>query len=58
VNFAATHASFSVLGLGVLLPVVKEPVNRTAILISWMLAAIALRCWAGLRFRALPQAAA
>lgn len=49
-NFAATHASFSILGLGVLFPVVKEPWNRTGILVSWMLAALAVRLWAGRRF--------
>lgn len=49
-NFAATHASFSILGLGLLLPQVKEPWTRTAILVSWMLSALAVRLWAGRRF--------
>jgi hypothetical protein len=49
-NFGATHASFSILGLGVLLPQVKEPWTRTAILVSWMLSALVVRVWAGRRF--------
>jgi len=49
-NFAATHASFSILGLGVLLPQVKAPWTRTAILVGWMLSALFLRLWAGRRF--------
>jgi hypothetical protein len=49
-NFGATHASMSVLGLGVLIPAVKEPWMRTAIITGWMLAALAVRIWAGRRF--------
>jgi hypothetical protein len=49
-NFGATHASFSILGLGALFPVVKEPWMRTGILVSWMLAALFARLWAGRRF--------
>ncbi len=49
-NFGATHASFSILGLGALFPFVKEPWNRTAIVVSWMLAALVVRLWAGRRF--------
>lgn len=49
-NFAATHASFTILGLGALLPAVKEPWNRTAILVAWMTAAWIVRWWAGRRF--------
>lgn len=57
-NFAATHASFTILGLGALLPAVKAPWNRTAILVSWMTAAWLVRWWAGRRFMAAPQRAA
>ncbi len=53
-NFAATHASFSILGLGALLPAVKEPWTRTAILASWMIAAGIVRWWAGRRFMGQP----
>jgi hypothetical protein len=49
-NFAATHASFSILGLGLLVPQVKEPWTRTTILVSWMLGALIIRLWAGRRF--------
>ena len=49
-NFGATHASFSILGLGLLVPQVKEPWTRTAILVSWMLSALVVRLWAGRRF--------
>lgn len=49
-NFAATHASFSILGLGLLVPQVKAPWTRTAILVGWMLSALLVRLWAGRRF--------
>lgn len=49
-NFGATHASFSILGLGLWLPAVKEPWSRTTILVGWILAALVLRVWAGRRF--------
>lgn len=51
-NFGATHASFSILGLGLWLPAVKEPWSRTTIVIGWILAALVLRLWAGRRFLA------
>jgi hypothetical protein len=50
VNFAATHASFSILAGGFLFPALKEPWLRTAILVGWMLSALAVRLWAGRRF--------
>jgi hypothetical protein len=56
-NFAATHASFTILGLGAILPAVKEPWTRTAILTSWMIGAGIVRWWAGRRFLGAPQAA-
>jgi hypothetical protein len=49
-NFAATHASFSILAGGALFPALKEPWTRTAILVSWMLSALVVRVWAGRRF--------
>jgi hypothetical protein len=49
-NFAATHASFSILAGGALFPALKEPWTRTAILVSWMLCALGVRVWAGRRF--------
>jgi hypothetical protein len=49
-NFAATHASFSILAGGALFPALKEPWTRTAILVSWMLSALVVRLWAGSRF--------
>ena len=49
-NFAATHASFSILGMSVIFPVVKQPWVRTGILVSWMIAALIVRVWAGRRF--------
>ncbi|KNZ33556.1 MAG: hypothetical protein AD742_05120 [Methylibium sp. NZG] len=49
-NFGATHASFSILALGAIFPALKEPWTRTAILAGWMLAALAVRVWAGRRF--------
>jgi hypothetical protein len=49
-NFAATHASFSILAGGAVFPTLKEPWVRTAILVSWMLSALVVRVWAGRRF--------
>lgn len=49
-NFGATHASFSILGLSGVIPAVREPWNRTGILVSWMLLALLVRLWAGRRF--------
>lgn len=49
-NFGATHASFSILGLGSLVPAIKEPWTRTSILIGWMVAVLLLRLWAGRHF--------
>ena len=49
-NFAATHASFSILAGGAVFPALKEPWVRTAILVSWMLSALVVRVWAGRRF--------
>ena len=49
-NFGATHASMTILGLSSLVPAVREPAMRTAILIAWMLAALAVRLWVGQRF--------
>ena len=49
-NFGATHSSMTILGLGSLLPAVKDPAIRTTILICWIVAALAVRLWAGQRF--------
>lgn len=49
-NFAATHASFSILAGGAVFPALKEPWTRTAILVTWMLSALVVRVWAGRRF--------
>jgi hypothetical protein len=49
-NFAATHASFSILAGGAVFPALKEPWTRTAILVSWMLSALVVRVWAGRQF--------
>lgn len=49
-NFAATHASFSILAGGAVFPALKEPWTRTTILIGWMVTALAVRVWAGQRF--------
>ena len=54
-NFAATHASFSILAGGALFPALKEPWTRTAILVSWMLSALVVRVWAGRRFLGKPR---
>jgi hypothetical protein len=50
INFAATHASFSILAGGSMFPALKEPWVRTAILVAWMTSALAVRLWAGRRF--------
>jgi hypothetical protein len=57
-TFAATHASFTILGLGAVLPAVKEPWTRTAIITSWMIAAGIVRWRAGRRFMGRPLPAA
>lgn len=62
INFAATHASFSILAMSAVLPQLKEPWTRTSILVGWMLSALVVRLWAGRRFLApsgtTPRAAA
>jgi hypothetical protein len=50
INFAATHASFSILAMSAVFPALKEPWTRTAILVAWMSSALAVRLWAGRRF--------
>ena len=50
VNFAATHASFSILALSTVFPALKEPWTRTAILVAWMTSALVVRLWAARRF--------
>jgi hypothetical protein len=50
INFAATHASFSILAGGSLFPVLKDPWVRTGILVAWMTSALIVRIWAGRRF--------
>ena len=50
INFAATHASFSILAGGSVFPALKEPWVRTAILAAWMCSALVVRLWAGRRF--------
>lgn len=58
-NFGATHASFSILALSSVWPALKEPWMRTAVLTSWMVAALLVRLWAGRRFlNGVPRAAA
>jgi uncharacterized membrane protein len=52
VNFAATHASFSLLAGGSVFPVLKDPWVRTAVLVAWMSSALWVRLWAGRRFLA------
>jgi hypothetical protein len=49
-NFAATHASFSLLAGSLFFPALKDPWLRTAILVSWMLSALAVRLWAQRRY--------
>lgn len=55
INFAATHASFSILAGGSVFATLKEPWIRTGILVAWMVSALVVRLWAGRRF--LPRAA-
>jgi hypothetical protein len=55
INFAATHASFSILALGAVIPALKEPWTRTAILVGWMTSALLVRLWAGRRFLQAPS---
>jgi hypothetical protein len=50
VNFAATHASFSLLAGSAVFPALREPWTRTAILVTWMLSALVVRIWAGRRY--------
>lgn len=50
INFAATHASFSILALSAVWPALKEPWTRTAVLVAWMTSALVVRLWAGRRF--------
>jgi hypothetical protein len=50
INFAATHASFSILAGGSVFPALKEPWVRTGILVAWMCSALVVRLWAGRRF--------
>jgi len=50
INFAATHASFSILALSAVFPALKEPWTRTAILVAWMTSALVVRLWAGRTF--------
>jgi hypothetical protein len=50
VNFAATHASFSILAGSSVFAALKDPWLRTAILVAWMCSALAVRLWAVRRF--------
>jgi hypothetical protein len=50
INFAATHASFSILAGGSAFPALKEPWIRTGILVAWMASALLVRLWAARRF--------
>jgi hypothetical protein len=50
INFAATHASFSILAGSSVFPALKEPWVRTGILVAWMSSALFVRLWAGRRF--------
>jgi hypothetical protein len=54
INFAATHASFSILAMGAVFPALKEPWTRTAVLVAWMTSALVVRLWAGRRFLQAP----
>jgi hypothetical protein len=56
INFAATHASFSILAMGSLFPALRDPWTRTAILVAWMSSALVVRLWAGRRFLDAPAA--
>lgn len=55
INFAATHASFSIIAGGAVFPALKEPWVRTGILTAWMLSAVVVRMWAGRRFLRPPS---
>lgn len=50
INFAATHASFSILAMSAVFPALKEPWTRTIILTAWMVSALVVRLWAWQRF--------
>jgi hypothetical protein len=50
INFAATHASFSILAGGSVFPALKEPWVRTGVLVAWMSSALIVRVWAARRF--------
>ncbi len=54
INFAATHASFSILAGGSVFPLLKDPWVRTGMLCAWMGSALCVRLWAGRRFLASP----
>lgn len=56
INFAATHASFSLLAGASVIPALKDPWVRTAVLVAWMSSALWIRLWAGRRYLA-PAAA-
>ena len=57
INFAATHASFSILAGGSVFPILKEPGVRTAVLVAWMTSALLVRLWAGRRYLSASTAA-
>jgi hypothetical protein len=57
INFAATHASFSILAGGSVFPLLKDPWVRTGVLVAWMSSALLVRLWAGRRFLNRPRAA-
>ncbi len=48
-NFIATHDSFLALGIGSLLPEIREPVPRMLVAVTVVVAAVALRVWLGRR---------
>lgn len=50
INFAATHASFSLLAGGSIFPALQHPWVRTGVLVAWMSSALWVRIWAGRRF--------
>ena len=50
INFAATHASFSILAGSVIIPELRDPWVRTFVLVAWMASALVVRLWAGRRF--------
>lgn len=57
INFAATHASFSILAGSSVFEALKDPWMRTTVLVAWMISALGVRLWAGRRFLS-PKAAA